>query len=480
MNGPAAPATAPTPAMTVVNAPPAPTPKAVPPSVELAKAGTEGRKNAIEGIFARPGGPTPPVETPQNQPPQPPPPAPQNQPQPPPPQEEPKPIETPPKPRQELEFSEDIDFNIDEKPVATPPQNEPDPVVPPSEPNESQAVKTIREQLQIQGKLAKDLKAETQEKTIEIERLRTENARLQAELQSPKRVAADPLSHPEIQRADQALVESRNSFALTLPSDKMQAFKSGFRGMLEDYVALANDRNPEAQRQALDALQEKIGSTIGDNQVSDVIKMLEQNRAPYMSLIDKVQNFAELAEEMTLKEKVDEWSKESGKVTSAVSSIVGMDDELIEADPHTPAAYVAKLVKSDPAYAARSEQVKSVITEAFFGRRPLTKAELKGLEEGQLDGISVEDFMKAREKRVSKSREEAIRRLYVGMMMAPDLPEMIKTTVKQKQEKKAAEEEKLALIAATTTRKTPLEEKKEEHVRAVDKPSAILKVLDKF
>lgn len=468
----AAPLAPATPSMVVVEAPQPQQIATGKPSTKTEKAADESRRSSIEKMFAQPGGPTPPVEAP---------PAPLPVKQEEPPVVATPPAQTPPK-KMELEWSEDIDFDPDKPPVApvATPKEEETPV-PTAEQNDSQAMKTLREQLQIQGKRAKDLAAETQEKGIEIERLRAENARLQSELQSPKRVAADPFSHPEIAAEKTALVRNRDAFAMTLPPDQRKAFAGEFENMLGTFAQIANDSNPETQNRLIDELHEKIGSTIGDNMVPAVMQLLANNGDRYTSLIDKIQNFASMAEEMTQKEKVDEWSKKSGKIGALVSAINSLDDEVIEADPHTPAAYVAKLVKTDPAYAARSEQVKAVITEAFFGRRPLTKAEIKGLEEaGHLEGITVEDFTKAREKRVAKSQEDAVRRLYVAMMMAPDLPEMIKTTVKEKQQKKAAEEERLALISSTAPKKGEAPKPEEKYERAIDKPSAISRVLDKF
>lgn len=458
--------------------PAAPAAPALPPSKEIAAKGDTSRRSAIEKIFADPASP-PPQEAPpvvQEAPPVAPA-APAAAEPPAAPVVDPAP---PVAPKAGLEFSEDVDFDFDKPPVATPEPVVPTEELPPPAPDEPQNIRTLREQLKIQGGRAKELDAELSEQKIEMQRLREENARMQAELQSPKRVAADPLSHPQIAADRKVLIKNRDAFAMTLPPDQRKAFANEFEGMLASFAQIQNDSNPEVQNRLIDELHEKIGTTIGDSMVPAVMQLLANNGENYISLIDKIQNFTSLAEEMTMKEAADAWGKQSGKVGGLINTINGLDDEVIEADPHTPAAYVAKLVKSDPAYAARSEQVKQVITEAFFGRRPLTKDELAALKEGNgVDGVNVEDFMKAREKRVAKSQEEAVKRLYLAMMMAPDLPEMIKNTVVKKQKDSAAEAERLALLSATTPRAAD-PKPVEEYVRAQDKPSAVYKILPKL
>lgn len=458
-------------------APAAPALPATPPSKTTAAKADTSRRASIEQMFNQPNGPTPPVEAtpkPQEAPPVAPA-APAAAEPPATPVVAPAAPETPKPPV--LEFSDDIELDFDKPPVAAHPVVPTEELVPPPAADEPQNIRTLREQLKIQGGLAKERATELEEQRIEMERLRAENAKMKEDLQSPKRVAADPLSHPEIAAEQKALVNARNAFAMTLPPDQRKAFANEFEGMLSTFAQIQNDSNPEVQDRLINELHEKIGTTIGDSMVPAVMQLLSNNGERYSGLIDKIRNFSTLAEELTAKEAVDAWGKQSGKVGALVSSITSIDDEVIEADPHTPAAYVAKLVKKDPAYAARSEQVKQVITEAFYGRRPLTKEEMAALKEAnKVDGVTVEDFMKAREKRVAKSQEEAIKRLYLAMMMAPDLTEMIKTTVVQKQQKSAAEAERLALLTATTPR---VGEPKpdEKPVRAQDTPSAVSKVL---
>jgi len=450
-------------------APPAAEPNIKPSETRLKDAKSE-RKSAIDGIFDAIGkDEKPPEEKP---------PEPKAEEKPP----EPKPEEKPPeekppeKPRSILDDDEEIDF--DKPPAAEEkPTEEPEKLAEP----DTRAMATLRDQLQIQGRRAKELAVEVKERDMEIDRLRAEISSAEEKLNAPERVAADPFSHPDVIASQKRIKEEQKSFARQLSTDERAAFNKEFEGMLSDYVVAGNAANPQAEDQLIDDLREKIGATVGDDQVASVMKLLAANSGEFVDLREKIANFGDLAVELKIKNESDKWAQSAAKTKAVVRSLVEVDDAVIEADPHTPAAYVAALVKKDPAYAKRSEQAQAVIVEAFYGKRPLSKDELETIRSGEdLDGIKLDTFTKERDKIQAKLKDDAVKRLYTAMMVWPDLHEMIKGRAVSSQKEEAAEAEKAALLTSTRNKDASPKPKEEKVERWADQPSAISKVLDKF
>jgi len=341
---------------------------------------------------------------------------------------------------------------------------------------QQRSIATMRDQLKLAGGRAKDAEASLAESGLEVTRLKKEIDELKAQATSPKAVVADPQNDPEIKRMIDSLASKRDNMAMRMDSEEQGKFVSGFEGMLRGFADAQNAANGPARDALLKTLKDGIIGDFGDNQVDRIMDVLADNHGSFTDILAKIDGFGELAETHEMEAKVSGWDKSQAKALATINSIANMDSELIDANPHTSAAYVAKMVRDNPAYAARAEQVKAAVIESFEGKRPLTIEELQTIKESEaVDGIKADDFLKGRTKRTAKLRNDAMKRQYLMMMLSPELPDIFKELAELRQKKGAESAERDALLDVTG----PVSKKPttgDKHVRAQDRPSAASRV----
>jgi hypothetical protein len=301
---------------------------------------------------------------------------------------------------------------------------------------------------------------------------------MKAELEKPSRAAMNPMSSPKVSSIANEITKERDSYALNfLKGKSAEEFTSGFESMLRQHANMMNAENPEMQRKLADELKERIGSTIGDDEVKSIMQILANNSGKYADMRQMIDNFGDLAFEEEINSKVSSWDESKSKAASAIASIADVNDEFIAANPHSPQSFVAKMIKDDPAYKDRADKVKLAVIEAFNGKRPLTKDELARLKENEeVSGIKVSDFLKERDKRVESNRQEMMKRAYLATMLLPELPDIFADSAKVRQSEDAKAKERAALLGGTSDRTEPIAPK-QEYVRASDRPSAVRDVL---
>lgn len=459
------------------------TPAATPPAAPTTPApGTRGdtiiadgkkaRKDSIKGIFAQM------EDEPQ--------PAPAAiLPNPPPPNTEPTPAPAPavppsepapqPKPAAAAPGLLDDDDDFNQRPVAPAAAAEPEPPKP--DDKEERSITTLREQLGIQGRRAKELEVSVTEKDLQLRSKDEEIAQLRAELGKPSRVASKPFEVPAIKQKADSITAARDTYADSLGGKPADVFTQNFESMLREHANMVNAESPEMRRQLGDALRERIGSTIGDDEVKSIMQILAANSGDYVDMRKMIDNIGTLAEEEEINTKVSSWDESKTKGFASIASIADVDDEFIEANPHSPQSFVAKMVKSDPAYKLRSDKVKQAVIEAFNGKRPLTRDEMTRLKENEdVSGVKVTDFLKERGKREETNRSEMMKRAYLATMLLPELSDILADSAKARQAEAAKEKERLALTGATQDRPGHAEPAK-DYVRAQDRPSSVGDVL---
>lgn len=372
-------------------------------------------------------------------------------------------------------IEEEEDFN--HKPVkpAAPIEPKPEDIKP--EDREERSITTLREQLGIQGRRAKELEVSLTERELALKAKEDEIATLRAELEKPSRAARDPFSVPRIKTAADEITAARDGYADGLRGKSATEFTTNFESMLRQHANMVNAESPELRRQLGDELRERIGSTIGDDEVKSIMQILANNSGKYVDMRRMIDNIGDLAVDEEINGKVSSWDESKTKGLSSIASIADVDDEFIAANPNSPQSFVAKMVKDDPAYKDRADKVKLAVIEAFNGRRPLTKDEMTRLKENEeVSGVKVADFLKERTKREEANRTEMMKRAYLATMLLPELPDIFADSAKIRQAESAKEKERAALLGGTVDRTTPAEPK-QEYVRAQDRPSAVGNVL---
>lgn len=399
------------------------------------------------------------------------------------PEEEEKPEKEEPKKEEKEEEVEDLDvldIDFDREPDAE--EIDPDDIEIDDKDLDDKArrsIATMRNQLQIAGRRAKDAEAKLKEMELEIASKETTIKKLQDEVNSPKNVAADPFKHPEIKGIQDKIVQDRDTFTSLMPSEQREAFTKQFEFMLRDFADIQNSKNPEARDAMLAKLNERVDGLVDPNMVDRAMELISRNHGNYTDILNKIENFGDMAEQQGMEERVTGWTAKSTKAAAAIDSIAKMDSEIIDANPNTPSAYVAKLVRDEPGYAKRSEQAKAAVIESFYGKRPLTHEEVESIKSSEdVDGIKLEDFMKDRSKKEEAGRIAAMKRQYLILMLGPKIPKLLEQFATASQKEAAKEAERDALLAVNTPPKKTPEKKKEEPMRAQDRPSAVGSILE--
>jgi hypothetical protein len=449
-----------------IAAPATPTPAPGGRAEAIISDGKKARKDSIKGIFAEMEE-TPAADIISN----PPPPNTDPNPQPVPPSEP-----APAKPAAEIQIpgiEDDDDFN--QRPVvpAAKKPDEPEKV----EDREERSIATLREQLGIQGRRAKELEVSVTERDLQLRAKDEEIARLTAELNSPSRAAQNPMAVKDIRDIADSLNKDAKTNAAIIGGRGGAAFAQNFESLLRQHANIANAENETMRDQLVEELREKIGTTIGDDEVKDVMRWLAERSDRYVDMRRLIDNVGTLAEEEEIKSKVSSWDEFKNKGFSSIASIADVDDEFIEANPHSPQSFVAKMVKSDPAYKLRSDKVKQAVVEAFNGKRPLTRDEMTRLKENEeVSGVKISDFLKERGKREEANRSEMMKRAYLATMLLPELSDILADSAKIRQNESAKEKERLALLSGTSDRSAPATPPG-EITKASERPSAVRDVL---
>ena len=342
------------------------------------------------------------------------------------------------------------------------------------------SVNTMRDQLSERGREAKEAKAQLQEKDMEVERIQKENDRLQSELQSPQRKAEDPFRDPSIKAAQDQLIEQRDMVASGLTGDEREFFRQNFEGMLRQYADARNSESTEMRDRLTDELRQKLGKELDPQDARDVMKLLAANSSQYADLHSRIQGFSEEASKLDEANSVKEWKKIESLTKATIKEISEVDDEVIAADPSSPASYVASKVSKDPDYARRSLQVMDVVNEAFNGKRPITSEEMKRIKDNEeVGGMKADAFLKERGRDAEKRRAEVMKRSYLAMMLLPDIPDILKELdlLKGKQDSKEREKEALLEKGRDPGSNKGSEEEKGED-KASERPSGVHRVLE--
>jgi hypothetical protein len=428
-------------------------------SDEILTKGKESRKDNIKAMFAEPSVEPEPQAAPAVTPSEPQPPA--------------QPIKEP----APSIIDDDLeDFN--QRPAKPTPAAPGEPEPPKPEDREERSITTLREQLGIQGRRAKELEMTLVEKDLKLKTLEEELTALRADAEKPSRFAQNPMASPTIAKISDSIIKDRNTFARSLRGNAATEFTQNFESMLRDHAAIENAANPETERQLVDALHERIGASLGDDQIRDVMKILADNSGKYVNMRQMIDNIGTLAEEEEIQSKVTGWDDSKAKAATSINSIADVNDEFIAANPNSPQSFVAKMIKEDPAYKDRADKVKIAVIEAFNGKRPLTRDEMARLKENEeVSGVKVSDFLKERSKREEANRAEMMKRAYLATMLLPELPDILADSAKVRQKQQAQEAERIALLGGTQDRSSPTAGG-EDYVRAQDRPSAVKNVLD--
>lgn len=325
--------------------------------------------------------------------------------------------------------------------------------------------KNLRTQLEEKNKLAKEAAAEAAALKAEKEAWATEREALRAELDAKSTVVErDPVppeqidfnAQPTVKRHIDTIQQKLESTADIIGGQEGGVLTSNFNSYLKDFL-LAGRLTGAAKQEALQALNDKLESDLGENNRRDAIKLLHESAPEYFSYVQEVERLKSDAHNLRTRATLEKYTSAERELMSVLNPLGSLPPEIIAAKPHSPESYVANLISTDPVWASRSNRVKQEVAKAFLGVKPLSPEEQSAYESNNMGGLTG-----AQEKRVQdykKAQAEGAKHLYLGRMLYPNLPTILERLA-ELEERYAAESSEEDALSHTPPAPKPKEEDK--------------------
>ena len=302
-----------------------------------------------------------------------------------------------------------------------------------------------RQEAKRRGLEAKSLKAEKTDLELRLAAIEEEKARLAAELETFKAVKVNPREHPEFVSLYEDIVSDVETASEVLTVDDPARVVDNFGVFMREYLALEGLRGAE-RTAALDKLRAVIVDTVvgGDipyaemdpeerrslNTVAtDVLRIVQRNAPKTKKLHELETELKTRASEGSFILNAKEYQEKASRFSKVLDAVGDLPDEVIEAQPESIAAIVAKTVKEIPAAAARLKSAKRDVLDVFVGPRVLSKEEIEKLK---ANGTDVQKFIKERDKAIAQKQERFAAMAVESAIIRPLLAKALKENAELK------------------------------------------------
>jgi hypothetical protein len=308
------------------------------------------------------------------------------------------------------------------------------------------------------GRKVKELSASLTEKELEVERIRKERDELEARVQEIESTRIKPEEHPEFVDLRQSIVANVTGAAdlLSIPEPTLVPRNIGlFVDKYNDMVSKDGAERIAARDELKAIVVEKLKlseTSYGEMEdfekkdlepvITDVLRIVQQNTGKVRELQELHTKLSEKAKVGQLATGVRAYEAAVAEFSPVLDSVGQLADDVIESDPHSPAAVVARMIRDIPEGAKRLEVAKRDVLEALVGPRALTQAEIDKLE---AQGTNLKTFMAERQK-AHRAKQRKLAAMFVqGLMIRPVLKQALAEAAALKG-KKAREDAELDLL----------------------------------
>lgn len=388
------------------------------------------------------------------------------------PKPEPKPDPAPdPAPEPVVEDEWDTPLKKDDKPEDIDFETEPA--------NESEA----RKQAKIRGREAKRLSAERAALQLQLDKEKEEREKISKRLEEIESSAIDPMEHPDFKAQRAEILRDVEQTAELLPMVQPEAVVRNFGAIMNEYLKLEGLTGSE-RSEMLVKLKGRVVDLLGVSElpyeeltaeeqhqyvplVSDILRMIHRNVGPTKKLGELKAALEDRTKNGFITKGTKTYETAVSELRPALDTVGELTDELIAADPHSPASVVAKLIRESPEGKARVEKAKADVLEVLVGPPALSLDDIRRLE---ANGTNVKQFVAEREA-AFRAKQKRLAPLLVQSLVT-------RAVFKQSQAelaklKAAHEADESELDALTGLAKLPAPKKpdaaKEKKMSAVDK-----------
>lgn len=324
------------------------------------------------------------------------------------------------------------------------------------------------------GREVKTLKVDLKEKELALEQERTAREEAERRLQEIEAAQIDPAQHPDfIAKRDEIFADAKVS-ARRLPGRAKTLLTQNLAGLMTEYSSTV-DLEGDELIQADEKLAARIVASLelsvvpydeldADERkelqphVDRVLDVLERNFGKTRELEQLHTKLSKRSKIAGLTMSVREYELNSGEFQSALDAVGDLSDEVIEQDPHSIEAVVAKLAKETPEGLKRLKNARRDVLEVLVGPRPLTQEEVDKLE---ANGTDVKKFLSDRNK-AHRQKQVKLAAFFVQALMTRSVFKDALSKGVEKSSKKSSEESELDALRKVAKRKPApvVEEKK--------------------
>lgn len=290
----------------------------------------------------------------------------------------------------------------------------------------------------------------------------------------------DPKSHPDFVNKREATENALYSGLLRLKGVPNAADKIGkeWGDVLTDVYDYENTPREE-KSQALNDLRMSVATRLGmvdegvdsldpsiDMDAIDaadsVIEVFERRTGDYKELSDTYERIQSKAADKTLEIGYDEYQSNTESVRQSLAMIDTLSTKDIEEDPTSIQSLAAKKIASSPEFKARAAKIDKMLIELGFGAEALSQEEL---DRHSKAGKDMDEFHKAREARVTNSREKYLPMMKSLMVMLPQIKEALPQYFEDQDKSEKSKAQKQAVRQSTSKPKAEPEKKEETATR---------------
>lgn len=324
------------------------------------------------------------------------------------------------------------------------------------------------------GREVKTLKVTLTEKELALEQERAAREEAERRLQEIEAAQINPTQHPDFVAKREEIFADVRLAARRLPGRAKVLLPQNLAPLMTQYsetVDLEGDELLAADERLASRIVESLElSTVPYDEldaderkelqphIERVLDALERNVGKTRDLEKLHTKLSQRSKVAGLTMSVREYEANASEFQSTLDAVGDLPDEIIEQDPHTIEAVVAKLAKDSPEGLKRLKNARRDVLEVLVGPKPLTQEEIDKLE---ANGTDVKKFLVDRNK-AHRQKQVKLAAFFVQALMTRSVFKDSISKGVEKSSKKSSDESELDAIRKVTKRKAPpvIEEKK--------------------
>lgn len=359
-------------------------------------------------------------------------------------------------PEEEVEESDEdseIDYDAEDAPEDKPKDDDTEDAIdkePDPKKRESVAQKLAKEN----GRRVKELETTLKERDLDVERATKERDEIRARLEEIEVTRIDPRDHPDFLSLQGEIMTDVDEAAEVLVNDPT-VLVNNFGKFMTAYLSLPENGKERASELA--NLKVTIAETLGDvpyedlspeeksstdKLVTEVLRVVQRNSGKTRQLKKVHADLSERAKKGLLSVGARDYELNVAEFKPVLDAVGDLPEDVIEENPNSPEAVVARLAKTSPEVKKRLDGARKDVMELLVGPRVLTQAEINKMES---NGTDVKKFLVDRERAFRERKKRLAPLLVQALVTRSHYKQVLEKLAKLEADKDSTDSEQDAL-----------------------------------